>query len=187
MRLQVGNEIQQAKNKDLNDKFDVTIFTTSIRGCKAFSAKQKISELNSRIAKTNAISEKNKAKIPLTTIIKQSAQNMNNVKSKKYGLNPNGNEKKTLSSERFKTLINIERIKRSKKISDRLDKHDQKNAKRKTKKKKAKKKRLRGELNVDEKVLILAERMRKKSASGKFYKQTVQNISYFNKENMFTI
>ena len=33
-----------------------------------------------------------------------------------------------------------------------------------------------------EKVLILAERI-KKSAPGKFYKQTVQNISYFNKKN----
>ena len=29
--------------------------------------------------------------------------------------------------------------------------------------------------------------IRKKSAPGKFYKQTVQNISYFNKENVFTI
>ena len=36
-------------------------------------------------------------------------------------------KKKALSSERFKTLLNIERIKRSKKISDRLDKYDLKN------------------------------------------------------------
>ena len=33
-------------------------------------------------------------------------------------------KKKALSSERFKTLFNIEKIKRSKKISDRLDKYD---------------------------------------------------------------
>ena len=33
---------------------------------------------------------------------------------------------------------------------------------------------------------VLAERIKKKSAPGKFYKQSVQNISYFNKE-IFTI
>ena len=36
-------------------------------------------------------------------------------------------KKKVLSSERFKTLFNIESIKRSTKISDRLDKYDLKN------------------------------------------------------------
>ena len=46
---------------------------------------------------------------------------------------------------------------------------------------------MREELNVGEKVLILAERIRKKSAPGKFCKQTVQNVSYFNKENVFTV
>ena len=42
-------------------------------------------------------------------------------------------------------------------------------------------------MNIIEKVLVLAEIIRKKSAPGKFYKQTVQNISYFNKENIFFI
>ena len=49
------------------------------------------------------------------------------------------------------------------------------------------KKKLRKELNVGEKVLILAKRLKKKSASGKFYKQFVQIISYFNKKNIFII
>ena len=34
---------------------------------------------------------------------------------------------------------------------------------------------------------MLAERIKKKSAPGKFYKQSVQNISYFNKEKTFII
>ena len=50
-----------------------------------------------------------------------------------------------------------------------------------------KKKKLRENLNINEKVLLLAERIRKKSALGKFYKQSVQNISYFNKEKVFFI
>ena len=40
-------------------------------------------------------------------------------------------------------------------------------------------------LSIGERVYVLAERIKKKSASGKFYKQSVQNISYFNKEKMF--
>ena len=51
---------------------------------------------------------------------------MNDVKSKKYGLSPNDIERKALSIERFKTLFKIEKIKRSKKLSHRLDKYGQK-------------------------------------------------------------
>ena len=51
---------------------------------------------------------------------------MNNVKIKKCGMSPNDIEKKSLSSERFKTLFNFKRIERSKKNSDRLDKYDKK-------------------------------------------------------------
>ena len=50
MRLQVDNEFQKAKIKDLNDKSNVEMFTTSVRGGKAFAAEQKIRELKSRIA-----------------------------------------------------------------------------------------------------------------------------------------
>ena len=40
---------------------------------------------------------------------------------------------------------------------------------------------------IGEKVLILAERIKKKDAPGRFYKQSVQNISHFNKERTFMI
>ena len=55
-RLQVDNEFQQVKIKDLTDKFNVTMFTTSLRGGKAFAAEQKIRELKSRTSKLKAIS-----------------------------------------------------------------------------------------------------------------------------------
>ena len=109
-----------------------SMFMTSIKGGKAFAAEQKIEELKSRILKLKAISNKNKAKIPPATIIRQSAENMNNVKIKKYGMSPNDIEKKSLSRERFKTLFNFKRIERSKKISDRLDRYDKKKKKKKT-------------------------------------------------------
>ena len=50
-----------------------------------------------------------------------------------------------------------------------------------------KRKKLRENLKIGEKVYILAERIKKKSAPGKFYKQSVQNISYFNKDMIYTI
>ena len=46
---------------------------------------------------------------------------------------------------------------------------------------------LRKNLNVGEKVYVSAERIKKKSAPGKFYKQSVQNISYFDKEIIYKI
>ena len=41
MRLHVDNEFQQVKIKDLNDENSVEMFTTSVRGGKAFAAEQK--------------------------------------------------------------------------------------------------------------------------------------------------
>ena len=117
------------------------------------------------------------------TIVKQSAENMNNVKSENYGLSPNVIEEKSLSSEKFRTLFNFKRIERSKNVSDRLGKYDRK-------KYAAKKKKLRENLSVGEKFLVLAERIKKKkkkSAPGKFCKQTVQNIPYFNKKTVFVV
>ena len=40
---------------------------------------------------------------------------------------------------------------------------------------------------TSEKVLVFAERIKKKAAPGTFYKQSVQNISYFNKNRTFMI
>lgn len=45
-----------------------------------------------------------------------------------------------------------------------------------------KKKKLREKLDNGKKMLTLAERIKNKSATGKFYKQTLKNICYFSKE-----
>ena len=68
------------------------MFTTSIRGGKAFAAKQKIIELKTRISKINA----QKLKISPTKIILDSATNMNIVKSEKYELCPEEIEEKII-------------------------------------------------------------------------------------------
>ena len=50
-----------------------------------------------------------------------------------------------------------------------------------------KKRQLRDDLSIGERVYVLAKRIKKKSAPGKFYKQSVQNIIYFNKDKIFII
>ena len=148
--LQVDNEFQQIKIKDLNDENNVEMFTSSVRGGKAFAAEQKIIELKSRISKLNA----QKLKISPTKIISSSASNMNSVQSEKYGLNPDEIEKKSLFSEIFRTLFNFHRTEKIKLVNNRLDRYAKK-------KYKAKRRKFRENLNVDGNVLVLAERIRK--------------------------
>ena len=67
-----------------------------------------------------------------------------------------------------------------------VDKNQQRNAKYGSKKERRQKK-LRSPLNLDEKVLVLAERLKKKDAPSKFYKASTDNIPFFNRDKIFTI
>ena len=49
------------------------------------------------------------------------------------------------------------------------------------------KRRLHDPLNVGEKVLVLAKRLKKKNALGKLCKSTTENRLYFNRNRTFTI
>ena len=73
VRLQVDKKFQQVRLKDLNYQNNVEMFTTSVRGGKAFAAEQKIRELKTRIAKINT----QKLKISPAKIIQNSTLNMN--------------------------------------------------------------------------------------------------------------
>ena len=105
---------------------------------------------------------------------------MNPMKSTKYGLSPEEIEKRSLANERFKTVFNMHRIEKTQRLHRRLDKYD-------VMKYSAKRKKLRERPFVGEKVLVLAERFKKKAAPGKFYKQSAQNVPYFNKDKTFII
>ena len=49
------------------------------------------------------------------------------------------------------------------------------------------KRTLRNPLNLDEKVLVLAERLKKKDAPGNLYKASTDNMLLFNRDRIFTI
>ena len=72
----------------------------------------------------------------------------------------------------------MHRIEKTGKLNIRMDRYDRK-------KYLNKKKKLPEDLKIGEKVYLLVERIKKKSAPGKFYKQSVQNISYLNKETVY--
>ena len=104
MRLQVDNEFEQIKIKDLNYINIVEMFTSAVG--KAFAAEQKIRELKTRIAKVNA----QKLKVSPSEIIEMSTAKMNLRPSRKYGLPPEEVERPALSNEHFKTMFNTKRI-----------------------------------------------------------------------------
>ena len=175
MKLQVDQEFQQVKIQDLNDLNNVKMFSTSLRGGKAFTAEQKIRELKTRITKLHS----QKLKISPKKLTEMSTANMNILPSKKYGFSPEEVEDRALKSARFRTVYNMHRLEKTNKLNQRLDRYDKKKYGRK-------KKKLTENLRIGERVYDLAERIKKKSTPGKFYKQSVQNISYFNKETVFT-
>ena len=138
------------------------MFSTFLRGGKAFAAEQKIRELRTRTAKLFI----QKLKMSPRKIIEMSIANMNIQPSKKYGFSSEEVEKRSLESERFRTVYNMHRLENMHKLNLRQDRYDKKKYDRKRKK-------LRENLNIGEKVYVLAERIKKKSAPGKFYKQSV--------------
>ena len=107
---------------------------------------------------------------------------MNNVNSKKYELAPETIEKRKLRpqyGEYFKEIYDFMRLKKignnqwqNKKYGEKIDKR---------------KRKLRSPLNLDEKVLILAERLKKKDAPRNLYKACIDNIPFFNRNQIFTI
>ena len=122
MKLQVDQEFQQVRIKDLNKQNNVEMFSTSLRGGKAFAAEQKIRELKTKISKLKG----QKLKITQKKIIEISTKNMNIQPSKKYGLSPEEVESRALKSERFRTLYNVHRIEKTDKLNIRMDRLDQK-------------------------------------------------------------
>ena len=130
MRLQVDQEFQQVKIKDLSNLNNVCMFSTTLRGGKAFAAERKIRELKTRISKLNM----QKLKISPKKIIELSVANMNIQPSKKYGLPPDEIEKKALASERFRTVFNMKRLEKTEKVHRWQEKYDKKKYSKKKKK-----------------------------------------------------
>ena len=180
IRLQTDQEFQQNEIKKLNQKYNIEMFSTRLRGGKAFAAEQKIRELKKVIFKTKKTFKLLKRKIKAKEIIEKSVENLNKINSEKYGLPPSIIEKKSLEDENFKEIYDFHRLVKVTKGINRYERHNEKIYKKQ-------KKKLRDPLDVNEKVLVLAERIKKKDAPKFLFKSTTENIPFFNKKEIFTI
>ena len=180
MRLQTDQEFQQNEIKKLNLKYNVEMFSTWIRGGKAFAAEQKIRELKKIIFKTKNTYKLSKKKINSKKIIQKAVENLNKTNSEKYGLPPEVIEKKTLADNVFKEVYDFYRLVKVSKAANRYEKYNEKIDEKQ-------KRKLREPLKIDEKVLVLAERIKKKDAPGVLFKSTTENIPFFNKKEIFKI
>ena len=105
---------------------------------------------------------------------------MNSLPTAKYNQIPNEIEKNTLSSEADRERFNFSRLKKISQEKSRPERFDKKIYRRK-------KLKLRSPLKLGEEVLVLAAQIRKKDSPGKFYKRSIDNKSYFSKEETFLI
>ena len=172
MRLQTDLEFKQNQIKKLNNEFDVEMFHAKVRGGKVFTAEQKIREFKKILVRSKRFEKKRKNRIKPNNLIKKAAQNMNETILTKYQLAPQTIEKRSLNSNDGIYCQEIYVFMRVKKLENnqvRNDKYDQKIARRK---------RFKGPLNLDEKFLVLAERLKKKDAPGNLYKASTDNIPF---------
>ena len=95
MRLQTDLEFLQNKIKKLNKKYNVDMFSTKLHGGKAFAAEQKIRKFKKVLFKSKRLLKVTKTgRLDPRKLIRNAAQNTNNVNSQKYGVPPETVEKK---------------------------------------------------------------------------------------------
>ena len=180
MRLQTDQEFQQNEIKKINRKYNVEMFSSRIRGGKAFAAEQKIRELKKVIFKTKRNYKLQKKKINSKQIIEKAVENLNKTNSEKYGVAPETIEKKTLENDTFREIYDFYRLAKVTKDANRYERYNEKLDKKQ-------KKKLREPLNIGEKVMALAERIKKKDAPKFLFKSTTENVPFFNRKEIFKI
>ena len=181
MRLQTDLEFLQNEIKKLNKKYSVDMFSTKLRGGKAFATEQKIREFKKLLFKSKPLHKVTKTgRLDPRKLIRNVVQNMNNINSQKYGVPPETVEKKCLEDEKFREVYDFHRMVRVSRDAERYKRNNIRFDK-KTRKK------LCSPLTVGEKVLVLAERLRKKDAPGNLHKSTTENISFYKREEIFIV
>ena len=181
MKLQTDLEFKQNEIKKLNEEYDVEMFHTRVRGGKAFAAEQKIGQFKKLLLKGKRLEKESRKRLKPLQLISNVTKNMNNTISTKYSMMPEAVEQRSLAKdgEYFKEVYDFLRVRKIGTNQARNLKYDLKKDRRK--------KQLRSPLNLGEKVLILAERIKKKDAPGFLFKASTENRPFFNREHIFTI
>ena len=119
MRLQPDLEFLQNEIKKLNKKYNVDMFSTKLRGGKAFAAEQKIRGFKKLLFKSKRLHKATKTgSLDPRKLIQKAVQNMNNFSSQKYGVPPKVVEKKSELVEMQKdtkvtTFVSIRKLEKN--------------------------------------------------------------------------
>ena len=143
---------------------------------------KKIREFKKNLLRSKRFEKLRKNRIKPNDLIRKAAQNMNETISTKYNLAPETIEKRSLNpndGKYFQQIYDFVRLRKIENNQMRNDKYNQKIDRRK--------RTLRSPLNFNEKVLVLAERLKKKDAPGNLYKPSTENMPFLNRNRIFTI
>ena len=173
MRLQTDLEFRQNEILKLNNDYNVEMFHTKVRGGKAFAAEQKIGQFKKLLLKGKRLEKEIKKRLKPLQLTANVTKNMNNTISTKYGIAPEVVEQRSLDENGtyLKEVYDFLRVRKIGTNQARNLKYDLKKDRRK--------KPLRLPLNIGEKVLVLAERIRKKDAPGSLFKVSTENRPFF--------
>ena len=84
------------------------MFSTAVRGGKAFAAEQKLRELQKRLSRLLVSQRNSKTKLKSPKkLIQKAVENMNFLPTAKYGAEPDKIEKRSLESEWFREWFDI--------------------------------------------------------------------------------
>ena len=167
--------------KKIIKKYNTEMFSSCVRGGKAYAAVQKIREFKKLIFKSKRVHKATSNKrFDSRKLIRLAVKNMNNIRSQKYGQSPDAIEEKALESEKFREIYDFYRLVKVKQHAERFERAN-------IKKDKVLRRKLRKPLKIGEKVLALAERIQKKDHPRNLFESTTKNISFFNCEQLVIV
>ena len=155
MRIQTDLEFRQREIQKLNQKYNILMFHTKIRGGKTFAAEQKIREFKKIVQKSKRMYNSTSTKrIEPKKLIQCATNNLNSIASQKYRVSPNFVDKNMQQDEKFCEIHDFCRLVKVQKYAKRYKRNDIRQDDKKHKK-------LRELLVVGEKVFVLVERLKK--------------------------
>ena len=158
------------------------MFHTRLRGEKAFTAEQKLRVFRKLLSRGKRLEKQYGRRLKPLDLIRKVTQHMNNINSTKHELAPETIEKRSLDpndGEYFQEIYDFMRLRKIGTNQLQNEKYNDKIGRRK--------KKLRSPLNLDEKVLVLVERLKKKDVPGSLYKASTETIPFFNRDRIFII
>ena len=126
MHLQTDREFQQTNIKKFNKEFDVDMYSTNLRGGKAFAAEQKIREFKKLLLRSKRIKKSLGKRVKPNELIKKATFNMNNTRTAKYGFSPEQTEEKSLDpkdGQEFRETYDFSKLWRIKEAQGRSERY----------------------------------------------------------------